>query len=87
MDYEKFFNDVKDWILECNSQAIKLGFGNDDFVELGCKFTWRAEHKIYSQPLVMKQTNMLLDWLEDTWEEVKNGKTFKQRLEILQIKY
>lgn len=31
MDYEKFFNDVKNWILECNSQAVKFGFGKPEF--------------------------------------------------------
>ncbi len=73
MDYEKFFNDIKNWILECNSQAIKLGFGNDDFWNWVVNSLGELSTKYNSQPLVMKQTNMLLDWLEDTWEEVKNG--------------
>lgn len=73
MDYEKFFNDVKNWILECNSQAINLGFGNDDFWNWVVISLGELSTKYNSQPLVMKQTNMLLDWLEDTWEEVKNG--------------
>ncbi|QDK70328.1 hypothetical protein [Lactococcus protaetiae] len=73
MDYEKFFSDVAKWILECNSQAINLGFGNDGFWNWVVNSLGELCTKYNSEPLVMKQTDMLMDWLEDTWEEVKNG--------------
>ena len=67
LDYEKFFNDVKNWILEC-----KLGFGNDKFWNWAVMSLGELSTKYNNQPLVMAQTNMLLDWLDNTWEKMKN---------------
>ena len=75
MDYEKFFNDVKDWILKCNSQAINLGFFNDDFWNWAMMSLGELCTKYDSAPLAMAQTDMLMDWLDDTWRKAKNGGT------------
>ncbi|MFK4781393.1 hypothetical protein [Lactococcus petauri] len=73
LDYEKFFNDVKNWILECNSQAVKLGFGNTEFWDWAVMSLGELSTKYDNQPLVMAQTNMLLDWLDETWKGMKHG--------------
>lgn len=73
LEYEKFFNDVKNWILECNSQAVKFGFGKPEFWDWAVMSLGELSTKYNNQPLVMAQTNMLLDWLEDTWEKMKNA--------------
>lgn len=71
MDYEQFFNDVKAWILECNSQAVALGFGSEAFWNWAVMSLGELSTKYHSEKLVMAQTNMLLDWLEAVWEETK----------------
>lgn len=73
MDYEKFFSDVAKWILDCNSQAAKLGFFNDEFWNWVVMSLGELCTKYNSDPLVMAQTDMLMDWLDDMWKKVKNN--------------
>ena len=73
MDYDKFFDDVKKWILKCNSQANVLGFGNDEFWNWTVISLGELSTKYNSEPLVMAQTNMLMDWLEATWEQMRGN--------------
>lgn len=73
MNYEQFFNDVKSWINECNDQAAQLGFMTDEFWNWVVKSLSDLTGKYNNEKLAMKQADMLLSWLEDTWREVKNA--------------
>lgn len=73
MNYEQFFNDVKSWINECNTQAVTLGFLTDEFWNWAVKSLSNLTGKYNNEKLAMKQADMLLSWLEDTWRELKNG--------------
>ncbi|HBC90947.1 MAG TPA: hypothetical protein DCZ00_05825 [Lactococcus sp.] len=73
MNYEKFFSDVKEWIEKCNSQAIKLGFFEEDFWTWVIMSLGELSTKYNNHPLAMKQTFMLMDWLDDTYKEAKDG--------------
>lgn len=73
MDYEKFFDDVKKWIYECNSVAAKVGFLTDDFWIWAVKSLGDLTKKYNNEKLAMRQADMLLEWLEDTWKDMQNA--------------
>ncbi|WP_177180189.1 hypothetical protein [Lactococcus garvieae] len=50
-----------------------MGFRNEQFWNWAVMSLGELSTKYNNQPLVMAQTNMLLDWLDDTWEEIKHG--------------
>jgi hypothetical protein len=73
MDYKIFFDDVLSWINECNGQAQKLGFFEQDFWDWAVETLNELCEKYHQDKLAQAQTAMLLDWLEDTWKEAENA--------------
>jgi hypothetical protein len=73
VNYEQFFNDVKSWIYECNDQAVKDGFMTDDFWNWVVQSLSDLTVKYNNVKLAMRQAEMLLDWLDEMWREIKNG--------------
>lgn len=75
MDYEKFFEDVKKWIYECNVKAAEFGFMSDGFWDWVVKSLEEFTKKYNNEKLAIKQASMLLEWLDELWKDMKNGQS------------
>lgn len=67
MDYQKFYNEIVQWINQANYMAVTHGIQSNEF------WTWvtRSEGelcvKYNNNPLVIKQMVMLHEWLEEIY--------------------
>lgn len=73
MDYQAFYNDVVIWIGQVNQAASQYGMQSEQF------WLWVAESssslaKKYGESrLVIKQMLMLVEWLEEVYEQQLNA--------------
>ncbi|MDR2976876.1 MAG: hypothetical protein LBV19_06145 [Streptococcaceae bacterium] len=72
MNYDEFFKDIISWIYDCNTQAQKLGFFNQEFWDWAVQSLTEICVKYNQDKLAQAQTAMLLDWLEQTRQEAVN---------------
>jgi hypothetical protein len=67
MDYQKFFNEVVDWINQCNQMAMKQGMNSDAFWNWVTSSTGEMCTRYKNNQLVIRQMVMLYEWLEDIY--------------------
>lgn len=67
MDYQKFYNEVVDWINTANQMAMKYGLDSMDFWNWVTYSTGELGKKYNNHPLVIRQMAMLYDWLDDIY--------------------
>lgn len=72
MDYQKFFSEVAEWIMQANQMAIKYGMGSDDFWNWVILTTSEFGIKYNNNQLVIKQMAMLYEWLDDVYAKGMN---------------
>ncbi|MGX6979103.1 hypothetical protein ACWN8V_07570 [Vagococcus elongatus] len=71
MDYDAFFKDVAMWINQSNQNQLKFGFGSDEFWEWVMFSSGEICNKYENKPIVLKQFNMLLSWLDEAYQNWK----------------
>lgn len=69
MDYQKFFNEVAEWINQSNRMAMKHGMNSDAFWNWVTSSTGEICIRYSNNPLVIKQMVMLYGWLEEVYEK------------------
>lgn len=69
MDYQKFFNEVVDWINQCNQMAMKHGMNSDAFWNWVTHSIGEMSNKYNNNQLVNMQLAMLFGWLEDIYSK------------------
>lgn len=67
MDYQKFYNEVVEWINQCNQMAIKNGMDSDAFWSWVTSSIGEISNRYNNNQLVVKQLAMLFGWLEDIY--------------------
>lgn len=67
MDYQKFFNEIVEWINQCNHMAMKHGMDSDHFWNWVTTSTGETCNRYNNNPLVVNQMAMLFGWLEDIY--------------------
>lgn len=72
MDYKAFYSDVADWIYQVNVMAAKHGLGSDAFWLWVSDTAGQLGTKYQENPLVVKQMIMLIEWLEEVYENQKS---------------
>lgn len=80
MDYQKFYAEVAAWIHESNTQAIKHGLNSDVFWDWVVKSSGELCNRYNNEILVVKQMNMLIDWLEGVWQSQKGGEEHEESI-------
>lgn len=68
MDYQKFYAEVAEWIQQCNDMALKTGMESHDFWSWVMRSTGELSNKYGNNDLVKMQMVMLVNWLEDIYE-------------------
>lgn len=68
MDYQKFYNEVVQWIYQCNEIAVKHGLASEEFWNWVTDSSAEVCKKYNNNPLVIKQMIMLSDLLADIHE-------------------
>lgn len=71
MDYQAFFADVANWIMQVNQQAATLGMHSDAFWNWVVTSSGELGSKYGNTDLVIKQMLMLIDWLEDVYKKMQ----------------
>lgn len=72
MDYQKFYQEVVAWINEANNKAGQLGFESPDYWTWVTRSIGELCDRYGNNPLVIKQMNMLHDWLTEIYYERGN---------------
>ena len=73
MDYKAFYEEVANWINQCNQKAIKLGMHSNDFWSWVMRSIGELSDKYGNNELVKMQMVMLVDWLNDIYERSKQN--------------
>lgn len=63
MNLNEFYNDVVNWINECNRQAVNLGMESESFWNWVMFSIGELSNK-YNNELATMQLVMLVEWLE-----------------------
>lgn len=74
MDYKAFYGDVLGWIQAANQAAARYGMSNPDFWQWVADSCGEISRKYQENRLVIKQMVMLVEWLEETYENSKQTK-------------
>jgi hypothetical protein len=72
MDYQKFFNEVVEWINQCNQMAMKYGMNSNDFWNWVTSSIGEIGSRYKNNQLVIRQLAMLYEWLEDIYAKGLN---------------
>jgi hypothetical protein len=72
MDYQKFFSEVAEWIMQANQMAIKHGMDSDNFWNWVIHSTGEFGTRYKNNQLVIKQMAMLYEWLDDVYAKGMN---------------
>lgn len=72
MDYQKFYNEVVNWINQSNQMAMKHGLDSDAFWNWVTSSTSEMGIRYNNNPLVIKQMVMLYEWLDDVYSKGLN---------------
>lgn len=68
MDYNAFFTEVANWIIQCNQQALKLGMQSQEFWDWVIYSSGEICNKYGNNKLAINQMVMLNEWLLDVSE-------------------
>lgn len=74
MDYQKFFNEVVNWINQSNQMAMKYGLNSDEFWNWVTSSIGEMCTRYHNNPLVVRQMSMLFEWLEDVYTKGRKQK-------------
>jgi ABC-type transporter Mla subunit MlaD len=74
MDYKAFYNDIVEWIQQVNQAASKYGMASEQFWQWVADSCGVIERKYHRNRLVIKQLVMLVEWLEEVYENQKDNK-------------
>ncbi|GEC93799.1 hypothetical protein [Brevibacillus brevis] len=79
MDYKAFYDDVVGWINQANQAAVMYGMHTEQFWAWVADSSAAISKKYRDNPLVIKQMLMLVNWLEEAYENnAHGGKGIKQ---------
>lgn len=67
MEYKAFYSEVANWIQQCNQVAIQHGMHSNDFWTWVMRSVGELSDKYGNNELVKRQMIMLVDWLEDLY--------------------
>lgn len=67
LDYQKFFNEVVEWINQCNQMAMQHGMDSDTFWNWVTYSIGEISNRYQNNQLVMNQMVMLFHWIEDIY--------------------
>lgn len=73
MDYQKFYNEIVEWIMQVNQKAVQLGMESPEFWSWVMVSVGEFEVRYEKNKLVIKQMVMMVEWLEEIYFERKNG--------------
>lgn len=65
MNFNKFFDDVKEWMASCNSKATELGFNSLAFWEWVYNTSGQLVAKYNNYNFAARQMQLLVGWLEE----------------------
>ncbi|MGG4444529.1 hypothetical protein [Brevibacillus fortis] len=74
MDYKAFYDDVVSWINQVNQAAARYGMHTEQFWVWVADSTAAISKKYQNNRLVIKQMLMLVNWLEEVYENSINTK-------------
>ena len=70
MDYHAFYQDVIKWMDANNQMIAKYTIQSDQYWNWVIQTSGYMCNKYGNHPLVLKQMNMLIDYLENSYKEV-----------------
>jgi hypothetical protein len=73
MDYKAIFEDMEKWIQEANQAAARFRMESPEFWVWVADSASKVCQKYNEHRLVIKQMMMLVEWLEEVYEERKSG--------------
>lgn len=73
MDYQKFYSEIVEWIMQVNQKAVQLGMESPEFWSWIMTSVGEFEVRYEKNKLVIKQMVMMVEWLEEIYFERKNG--------------
>lgn len=73
MDYQKFYSEIVEWIMQVNQKAVQLGMESPEFWSWIMTSIGEFEVRYEKNKLVIKQMVMMVEWLEEIYFERKNG--------------
>lgn len=73
MDYQKFYSEIVEWIMQVNQKAVQLGMESPEFWSWVMTSVGEFEVRYDKNKLVIKQMVMMVEWLEEIYFERKNG--------------
>ena len=73
MDYRSFFADVTEWMTASNHMIGKYPIDSQEYWDWVVNSTGQLTQKYNNHPLVIRQMDMLISWLEDAMKKEKGG--------------
>lgn len=73
MDINQFYDEIKEWINQCNQYAVQYGMHTSEFWTWAMDSTASICEKYNNNELVKRQMIMLHDWLTDIYEKGKEA--------------
>ncbi|GEC93759.1 hypothetical protein [Brevibacillus brevis] len=74
MDYKAFYDDVVNWINQANQAAAKYGMHDEQFWAWVTDSSAAISKKYQDNRLAIKQMLMLINWLEEVYENSLKAK-------------
>lgn len=71
MDYQAFYAEIANWIMQVNQQAATLGMQSDAFWAWVMESAGQIGNKYCNTDLVVKQMLMLIEWLEEVYKNMQ----------------
>lgn len=65
MNFSDFFDDVKQWMSSCNTQATELGFNSLAFWEWVYNTSGQLAVKYNNHVFALRQMQLIVRWLEE----------------------
>lgn len=71
MDYQAFYSEIANWIMQVNQQATSLGMQSNAFWDWVMTSSGELGNKYGNTDLVIKQMLMLIEWLEEVYKKMQ----------------
>lgn len=71
MDYQAFYSEIANWIMQVNQQAATLGMQSHAFWDWVMTSSGELGNKYGNTDLVIKQMLMLIEWLEEVYKKMQ----------------
>jgi len=68
INYQKFYNEIVEWINQVNQKAGQLGMDHEEFWKWVMESVAQFEIRYNKNKLVVKQMVMMVQWLEEIYE-------------------